>query len=264
MAVVSARATAAQGLLSGPPRYEAASPWGPWAALAACLLIFAGQIGGVLVAIAALKAMSATPITAEEATSLKTPLGLAVMIASQIASIAIVWLLAGRANMRREVLRLLPPKATLMTGLAGGVLVIVLTGIVELILYVLLKFDYSADTQTIAEGLNSNLWWGTVFMAVVLAPLWEELTFRGFLLSALAKTRLGFWPAALICNTIWTSLHAQYSIAGIISVFTAGLVLTWLVWRTGSIRAPIIAHGLSNLFAVGFAYWMHANGGVAV
>jgi uncharacterized protein len=139
----------------------------------------------------------------------------------------------------------------------GGLLVVAITALVELFLYMVLKYDYLADSKTIADGLKSPLWLGTVFMAVVLAPLWEELTFRGFLLSALAQTRLGFWPAALISNAIWTALHA-YSPAGIISVFTAGLVLSWLVWRSGSIRVPIIAHGFANLIAVGFAFYMHS------
>jgi uncharacterized protein len=256
MTVVSNRNETSGGLFSGPPRYQADTPWGPWSALAAVVLIFAGQLLGVLAALGLIQAISKTAVTAADATSLTTPLGVAIMIGSQITSIAIVWMLAGRANMRQQVLQLLPPKATLATGLVGGLLVVALTGVIELILYQLLKFDYRADTQMIADGLKSPMWWGTVLMAVVFAPLWEELTFRGFLLSALAKTRLGFWPAALVCNALWTSLHAQYSLAGIVSVFTAGLVLSWLVWRTGSIRAPIIAHGVANLFAVGFAYWM--------
>ena len=92
--------------------------------------------------------------------------------------------------------------------------------------------------------------------AVVLAPLWEELTFRGFLLSALAQSRLGFRGAALVTNSAWTALHWNYSAAGLTAVFTAGTVLTWLLWRTGSIRVPIAAHGIANLFAVLFAFWM--------
>jgi uncharacterized protein len=257
MPVASAPNEAPAKLFSGPPRYHPSSPWGPWEALAACVLVFVGQLAGVGIAVFWAKATSDGAVKPEDLASFKTPIGLAVTIGSQIASIAIVWLLAGRMNMRRDVLQMLPPKAAWTTGIAGGLLVIALTGVIELVLYLLLRFDYGADTAFIADGLQSPLWLGTVLMAVVFAPLWEELTFRGFLLSALAQTRLGFWPAALICNGIWTALHAQYSTAGIMSVFSAGLILTWLLWRTGSIRTPIIAHGVSNLFAVGFAYMLH-------
>jgi len=186
--------------------------------------------------------------------SLASPLGLATMIGSQIASIAIVWWLAGRQRRRTDTLALAAPSPSAATYIAGGLLVIGLTGLIELALYQLFNESMHADTKFIAEGLKSPLWWGTIFMAVVLAPLWEELTFRGFLLSALAQTRLGFWGAALICNVVWTGLHAQYGWAGIGSVFTAGMVLTWLLWRTGSIKAPIVAHGIANLAAVAVAY----------
>ena len=244
-------------LFSGPPRYQAASPWGPWSALAACLLIIAGQIATAVLALQVFKTFTTIPVSDSDLQTLKTPAGLAVVLVSQITAALVVWLLAGRNRQRAEVLSLLPPKSKWSTGVLGGLLVVGVTGLVELFLYAFIKYDYLADSQAIADGLKSPLWLGTALMAVVFAPLWEELTFRGFLLSALAQTRLGFWPAALISNSIWTALHA-YSPAGIASVFTAGLVLSWLMWRTGSMRVPVIAHATANLFAVGFAYFMHA------
>ena len=91
-------------------------------------------------------------------------------------------------------------------------------------------------------------------IAVVLAPLWEELTFRGFLLSALANTRIGFWGGAIVANILWTSLHATYSWAGVASVFLAGLILSWL----SGAQAPSSRHHypcrLGNVFALAFTY----------
>jgi len=78
------------------------------------------------------------------------------------------------------------------------------------------------------------------------APLAEELLFRGFLLSALARSRLGFWGAAIVCSGLWTALHAGYSLAGVIEVFLIGLYLSWLLWRTGSLRVTLFCHGLYN------------------
>ena len=88
----------------------------------------------------------------------------------------------------------------------------------------------------------------------MLAPLWEEFTFRGFLLSALARSPLGFWGGAVVSNGLWTTLHATYSWAGLVSVFLAGLILSWLVWRTGSIKPALVAHGLGNLVALAVTY----------
>jgi membrane protease YdiL (CAAX protease family) len=84
------------------------------------------------------------------------------------------------------------------------------------------------------------------------------LTFRGFLLSALAKTRLGFWPAATISAALWTALHAGYSYAGLASVFAGGMALSWLMWRTGSLRAVVVAHAVANVAAVLFAHFYPA------
>ena len=50
------------------------------------------------------------------------------------------------------------------------------------------------------------------------APLSEELLFRGFLFSALAKSRLGSRRGRPDL-ALWTLLHVGYSIFGLIEVF---------------------------------------------
>ena len=88
---------------------------------------------------------------------------------------------------------------------------------------------------------------------VVGAPLSEELLFRGFLLSALAQSRLGYFGAALLTTLGWTVLHAGYSGLGLIEVFLAGLLFSWLLWRTGNLWVPIACHAFYNgivLFAI--------------
>lgn len=259
MTVVTTRAASASQLFSGPARYTASTPWGPWGALAATVLIFVGQLLGVAVVAGAYAAMYgidalSADFQPEKFMSLATPVGVATMIGSQVAALVVLWLLAGRQQRRADTLQMNPPHPSWATCLTGGLIIIVITGVLEYGLYQILNENMFADTKFLADGLGSPLWLGTLLMAVVFAPLWEELTFRGFLLSAFAQTRLGFWGAALICNLLWTALHAQYGTAGIVSVFASGLILSWLLWRTGSIWTPIIAHGIANLFAVGFAY----------
>jgi hypothetical protein len=78
------------------------------------------------------------------------------------------------------------------------------------------------------------------------APLSEELLFRGFLLSALAQTRLGFRGAAVVSTLAWAALHAGYSALGLAEVFAIGLFFSWLLWRTGSLWVPIFCHALYN------------------
>jgi len=79
---------------------------------------------------------------------------------------------------------------------------------------------------------------------IFLAPLSEELLFRGFLLSALSK--YGFWPAALIVNILWAAMHAGSPFIEIATTFTLGLLFSFILWRSGSLWTCILAHALCN------------------
>ena len=229
--------------------YRPESPWGPGAAvLIAIVASLAPAILGIFV-IVWLVGEDAASLDA--AHSLASPVLLAQMIAGQLLSLAIIWWAAGRQGKRAQVLQLSPPQETSVLAAAGlGLLLIVAIGPIEVLLYRLADLELFTDGRWLLEGLRSDLWWAVVIAAVVLAPLWEEVTFRGFLLSALAKTRLGFWPAAALSAALWTALHAGYSWPGLVSVFLAGMGLSWIMKRTGSMRAVVIAHGVVNAFAL--------------
>ncbi len=88
--------------------------------------------------------------------SFTSPSAVAVMASSQLLSLGIVWLAAGRAGLRRETLRLADPKPAWSTAVGAGILLIVVSGAVELILYNLLGFELFGDTKWLMEGLNSH------------------------------------------------------------------------------------------------------------
>jgi hypothetical protein len=192
----------------------------------------------------------------EEMFSLGTLSGVATAAGTQLVSLALIWLAAGRARMRRAVLQLANATPRILTLLAAAAVLILVTSAFEYLMYLTTAFDIKADSQWLRVGLMSPYWWGTLLIGIVFAPLWEEFAFRGFLMSALAQTRLGVWGGGLISNTLWTLLHWGYSWQGLASVFMAGLVLTWILRRTGSIWAPVFAHAVSNAAALGFAYYM--------
>jgi hypothetical protein len=149
-----------------------------------------------------------------------------------------------------EVLALKAPVAGPLVYLSAIGAMVVLQVIVSIVQYFLVSGDMFADLRPfvdVAAGPN----WGLALLVVGIgAPLSEELLFRGFLLSALAKTRLGFAGAALVSTTLWTALHAGYSVLGILEVFTIGLFFSWMLWRTGSLRVPIFCHALYNSLIV--------------
>jgi CAAX protease family protein len=80
---------------------------------------------------------------------------------------------------------------------------------------------------------------------VVLAPIFEELAFRG-LLFAVLRRRLSFLPAALLSASIFALAHG-YGWIGFISVLWSGLLWAWVYEKTGSLIPGMMAHALNNL-----------------
>jgi membrane protease YdiL (CAAX protease family) len=83
----------------------------------------------------------------------------------------------------------------------------------------------------------------------VLAPVCEEVVFRGFLFRVLADSRLGVTVAIVVTALLWAALHTDKSWMGMAAVFFSGLVWGWLRWHTQSTLATIAVHGLNNLVA---------------
>jgi len=117
-----------------------------------------------------------------------------------------------------------------------------------------------ADTQIMVELTRSPAWWMILIAAVVLAPLQEELLFRGFLFSALARSRtLQFAGATLITSVCWAAIHG-YSPQGNATIFALGLALSFVLWRTGSTRVTMLCHGTYNALAFAAASFVPPPG----
>lgn len=94
---------------------------------------------------------------------------------------------------------------------------------------------------------------------IVAAPLAEETVFRGFLFKGLRHSRVGAAGAIVIPSLIWSSIHLQYDLYGIATIFVAGLLLGLARLRTGSLYVPLALHGLMNLIATVEAAWVVAS-----
>lgn len=84
---------------------------------------------------------------------------------------------------------------------------------------------------------------------VIVAPLWEEIVFRGFGFRGFRSSRLGLAGALVIPALFWTGLHVQYDLYDLSFVFTLGLFFGFARERTGSVTVPILLHVLNNLIA---------------
>ena len=79
--------------------------------------------------------------------------------------------------------------------------------------------------------------------AVLVAPVCEELVFRGYLYPA-AKRFAGPWVAGICTALVFGAAHG--SLAALLPLFLFGLVLVFLYEKTGSIWAPMAAHFCFN------------------
>lgn len=84
---------------------------------------------------------------------------------------------------------------------------------------------------------------------VAIAPVTEELIFRGFLISGLRPTRLGASGAVLVSSLAWALIHGQYDFYGMATIFALGVLLGTARVKTGSVIVPIALHAFSNVIS---------------
>ncbi len=82
-------------------------------------------------------------------------------------------------------------------------------------------------------------------LMVIGAPIFEEFVFRAWLLERLGRD-LPAWAALVLSTGAFVAAHLPQSILEWVVLFTAGLVLGLLWWRTRSLIACIVAHGFYN------------------
>ncbi len=91
-----------------------------------------------------------------------------------------------------------------------------------------------------------------VALIVVVAPVIEEITFRGMLLSRLRRS-LGPWPSILISAAVFAGLHFALdpdSYLAATGLFVVGIALAWAALRRGDLGVSILLHVGVNLLAV--------------
>lgn len=86
-----------------------------------------------------------------------------------------------------------------------------------------------------------------IVTVVVMAPLFEEVIFRGVLLES-TRVRYGVVAAWLLSSAIFGIVHVHPTV--VVNAFVMGLVLAFIYLRTDSLWSAIILHAINN----GIAY----------
>ncbi len=96
--------------------------------------------------------------------------------------------------------------------------------------------------------------WSAIFIlgvVVVLAPLFEELVFRGFF-QRIMEYRTDVTKAVLYSALLFTLVHFNPWWA--IQIYVVGFFLAYVAWRSNSIWSSFGLHALNNGVAVWFAH----------
>jgi len=94
-----------------------------------------------------------------------------------------------------------------------------------------------------------------VLSAVLVAPLFEELFFRGMVLPALAK-RIGLWGGIVVSALLFGVVHlnqAEDLLGGallLLRLVPLGILFGWLYHWRGTIVVPIVVHSIFNAASV--------------
>ncbi|MBI2513050.1 MAG: CPBP family intramembrane metalloprotease [Opitutae bacterium] len=105
--------------------------------------------------------------------------------------------------------------------------------------------DEPQDLLEIFGGVHSKpLLVAMLFVACVLAPVYEELLFRGAIFR-FCRQRFGRAAALVVSATLFGAMHGNW--AGFVPLAVLGVALAVAYERTGDIRVSMLAHGLFNL-----------------
>ncbi len=141
-----------------------------------------------------------------------------------------------------------PRRGFAKAGLATFLAVLPLVGGVAFCWVILLEtVGLPAELQDVVEKFMSLKEPASLALlggvAVVLAPVAEELLFRG-LLFRYARGRLPRWGALLLPAAVWAALHGLTAFGPLLAL---GVVLELAYERTGNLAVPMCAHALFNL-----------------
>ena len=163
---------------------------------------------------------------------------------------ALVWLLRRRGLSWRSAFGF--NSATLGRDAFHGLLTLlgtmpILVAAAFLCNFVLQLFGFQPTLQDVAFIISDETspWMRAYFvlLAVVIAPVFEELLFRGMLLPALAR-RYGAATATLVISVVFASIHGH--VPSLVPLFILSVSLCLAYIGTGSLASSIIMHAVFN------------------
>lgn len=175
---------------------------------------------------------------------------LAILTGTQLALLLVAWLFVGLPNALAGLPRWTgraPGRDALMAvgiGIGSWIGGSVLAALVALVLEAV---GIEPDMQAAEQALQAIDPWLVVIPVVVLAPIAEEIFFRGVVLNALLREAGARW-ATFGSATLFALVHA--SVVAFLPILILGVILAWVARRTRGLLAPIVVHATFNGLSV--------------
>lgn len=125
------------------------------------------------------------------------------------------------------------------------------------LLATLINWLWPVENTEFIEAMAGVRHLGLFITFVLVAPVVEELVFRGYFFQVWRNSFLKLWGALLLTSAVFTLIHAgQYPLQVLVILFSFSLLLGWAREKTGSVYVPIAMHAANNLVAFILINWL--------
>jgi membrane protease YdiL (CAAX protease family) len=176
--------------------------------------------------------------------------GMLSILPAGVLTIGLAWLFARWR--RNEPIAMLRLHTSVLGGFGWAIVIVVFIFVMQLAAGLLIAaFNISPENVGVVENAMKALArdpaYPLIAVGIILAaPLAEELTFRGQVFAALARTRLGFSGTTVLTSAAWAGLHIGEPVHAVALLFIMGLVLGFLLVRFGSLWVCFVCHAVWN------------------
>jgi len=151
-------------------------------------------------------------------------------------------------------------KNWLFIGVSQGIMLFLAMSI--LISIISMFYSFEIEEQQIVDVFSTARTRWEQFLCLIIvaivAPLSEELYFRGFLYPAIGKV-IGEFPAVILTSIFFSMLH--FDLIRFIPIVIGGIWLNLLYIKTGSLYTSIIAHSVWNTIMVLLLFYTQSAAG---
>lgn len=220
-------------------------PWWVWAAAAGLIFLTGQFVGAIAYGSLGVPAIMSPPLKAQVIATAASSLG---GIAAGVALIRMLRAGAPQAGVGLKWSDLWVGLVCMLLAypviLAGSSLAVKIAQLITGSAPEMIAHD---TLKQIAEGGNDPWAWGLRISAVVLVPIYEELTYRVGLQSAMLRLTGKPWAGILLASAVFTAMHyGVMPVHALVVIAILSISIGVAYERTRRLGVPIVMHALFN------------------